>query len=132
MRSQEDFREFYDSELLPSLQAFEVRRKKICGIVFLTIAAVIAVIAVVFLTVQEARSAPPLLIFMAVGGAAICLLVWWLSWRGFVRAFKWDIINRIVGFLDKSLAYSPDRHITERQFRRSRIFDEIGRFRAGI
>jgi len=130
MRSLEDFREFYDSDLLPSLQAFEVRRKKICGIVFLTIAAVIAAIAVVFLAMQTVRNAPPLLIFMAVGGAVICLLVWWLSWRGFVRAFKWDIINRIVGFLDTSLTYFPDRHITESQFRRSRIFEHrIDRYR---
>jgi len=125
----EEFRAFYDSGLRPSLEKFEERRKGICRKLFLTGGVVLVVGGAVVAFLVSSGATQGYMIAVAVIGAVIIGLTWWLSTRGFVSDFKHQIVNDVVKFCDPSLTYSPAGHISQQQFRTSDIFKHsIDRF----
>jgi hypothetical protein len=123
MKTMAEFQQFYDTELRPVLEGFEARRKKICWTLVIVTVAALAVVGLLFAVGLQAA------VLGGIVAVGIVVLTYWLLTRGFVPEFKREVIARVVEFCDPGLSYSPQRHITEQQFRQSRIFEHrIDRF----
>ena len=130
VKSMQEFKAFYESELMPVLQSFESRRKRILKTVSITALVVAVVAAVVILSVSELRQNPVGMGVVGVIGLVLVGVVGFLISRGFVHDFKVAVIGEIVKYVDSSLRYAPKNRISEHKFRGSRIFEHrIDRYR---
>ena len=130
MKTMAEFQQLYDTELRPVLEGFEGRRKKICRTLVTVAASLLAVLGILVAAVPLMRAQPQPIIIGGVVALGIMFLTYWLLTKDFVPQFKREVIARVVEFCDPSLSYSPKRHVTEHQFRQSRIFEHgIDRFR---
>jgi len=122
MPSERSFRQYYDEELLPTLQQFEARRQGIVRCFVTTVIVAVVVAGGAGLVTLAAHTSPAIFAVAAVVGVAAVVLAWFLLTRGFVLDFKHAVIAPIVKFCDESLTYSPKTHISRSVFRASRIF----------
>jgi len=125
----DDFRKFYEGELLPHLRRLETRRQHICRNLAIGFG-VVAVLGVgVGSLLLRARSMTPIVIVIVVA-AGLMALLWWLLTRDFVREFKNTVIHRVVAYCDPSLVYSPDGYVSQGEFVHSSLFKHsIDRYR---
>ncbi|MHC4624930.1 MAG: DUF3137 domain-containing protein, partial [Planctomycetota bacterium] len=123
MKTPEDLRQFYNTALLPDLNALEIRRKAIVQKLTCVGAAVAGVALIVFFFM--ARGGIPLfpgLLFPLVIGAVLFAFIAHLSSKGYVTEFKNTVIQKIVKFLDENLNYLPHRYVSKPTFLASQIF----------
>ncbi len=122
MKTIEEFRQYYETELRPVLDGFEGRRKRICRTFLWIVFGSLGVVGPLALA-AGAGDAPLGIIPVGLIAAVIIIAVsWWVLTKNYVPEFKRRVIGAIVRFCDPSLAYSPEQHISESQFRGSRIF----------
>ncbi len=123
MKTLEELRSLYETDLLPVLGEYEARRKKICRALSGVGLGAAALVLIGFLAGPARGGSPLLLIVAIILAVGALILTYVLMARGFVDGFKHDVIGRIVKFCDPTLVYSPKRGITEPQFKQSRIFE---------
>jgi hypothetical protein len=123
MKTLDDLEKYYESELLPSLQAVEKdRRRIITALAVMTavlFAAVAAPSAVLYLANQRLLAVA--VILSAIAGAAWMLGYHFLTHR-YVREFKASVLTKIIAFIDDQLAYNPSQHVSQEYFTMSGIF----------
>ncbi len=130
VKSLREFKAFYESDLMPVLQSFESRRKRILKSVLITLLVVAVLAVAVILSVSELRHNPTGMVVVGVVGVLVVCIVGFLVSRGFVHDFKVAVVGEIVKFVDPSLNYAPKNRISEHKFRGSRIFEHrIDRYR---
>jgi hypothetical protein len=112
------------------LEELEARRRKAIAtfwkIVGVLVAAAIAAVAIfpVF------RAAPIFIIFVAIIALAVAVISWASLTGDLTGEFKRRVVAEVVRFVDPSLVYSPESHVSRSQFRGSGIFQQgIDRFR---
>jgi hypothetical protein len=126
----DEFRSFYESQLRPALQELEARRRKavnrmiVVGSVLVGAVVGSALLAPVF-------GAAPVILFIA---AMIALVIGGISWAAMTTdlrsEFKRRVVAQVARFVDPSLVYSPEGHVSREQFRDSGIFQHgIDRFK---
>jgi hypothetical protein len=130
VKSLREFKAFYESDLMPVLQSFESRRKRILKSVLITLLVVAVLAVAVILSLSELRHNPTGMVVVGVVGVLVVCIVGLLVSRGFVHDFKVAVVGEIVKFVDPSLNYAPKNRISEHKFRGSRIFEHrIDRYR---
>jgi len=122
MKTLDDFRVFYEGELIEDLRALEARRS---GIV-LKLLIVVAVLALIGfgggILMAGAGGPVEVLLFPAIFGIAIPVVVGAFMTKGYKRDFKLRIIERIVRFVEPGLNYKPTGYIDRETFMMSKIF----------
>jgi len=124
LKQDKNFEGFYQSELIPTLTLLEKDRKKHARACF------VFIITPVIITLLSFRMAAHLewtvaailgLIFGIIGGG-----VFYLFYRKRMKAlktsYKQNIISRIIKFIDPSLYYAPENHISQSDYRKSNLF----------
>lgn len=124
MQSAEAFRTFYEQELASLLAPLEDKRKKIrkggvTGFVLLGFSVLFFIIAG-----NGEQSIPAIIAFLLFLAAIITLVVFGIRLKKFTRTFKSEIVSRIMHFIDPSLRYSPEQHISEADYLKSGLFVE--------
>jgi len=113
MKPIEEFKKFYDSQLMPDLIVMETDRKKTVRKILITLVPV-AIITLLLI--------PLLQMFAVVLGGIICVGIFVFITKGYVSDFKQKVISKIVHFIDKNLTYIPEDYISHGEFALSDIF----------
>lgn len=122
-RTLDEFRGFYETDLLPALQPLEGRRRKILRILGVVLLVVVGILGGLWLGFRsEVGNNPQLLMFGGFGAAIVMGITWWALTKGFVRDFKNGVVGPIVRFCDPGLTYAPGQYVSQMQFEESRIF----------
>jgi hypothetical protein len=120
MKKYNNFREFYDKELLPDLQILESNRKRIVRIIIITLSlAALLIVAMVLLIPSEAEALRVIVPALTVIAGLITISIVSKDYRG---EFKTRIISKITRFADAGLTYTPQGTIPRSVFVNSRIF----------
>ncbi len=122
MKSLEELRQFYNSVLMPDLQALEKQRRSVFNNIIYTAAGAFGVAFVIILITAANAPALPCFIFPIFGAVAVTALAGWFYSKGYKSDFKMAIIERIVKFLDSGLDYDPHGYISKSEFVNSKIF----------
>jgi len=130
MKSIENFRSYYNTELQPILKELEeerigsMRKTGIGATVILGIAAILAAF------ILNASLSPVALLIPLVIGAALVGGAWWLFTKDFKQHFKNSLIRQVIQYVDPSLAYTPAGKISRYEFESSTLFKHrIDRYR---
>ncbi len=123
MKTLDDLKQFYDSELLPDLQVLEQKRNAVLGklyVIFIIMACITTAGVIIFVANTEIG---PLPIIIAI---ALCAVLGGIAWgmliKDFRSEFKQAVIEKIVKFLDPALEYKPTEFISKKLFNGSKIF----------
>lgn len=122
MKSIEQFQNFYETDLRPSLEELENKRKRIRNTLLIVGGIVLSVIAglIVLTSAQNGN----VVFYTIFGGIIVMGTTWHLTARGFCSEFKKEIIAPIVKFCDENLTYYPDSGISSSEFRNTGIFKQ--------
>lgn len=126
MKPLEEFKSFFDSELIPDLKDLEQGRKKAVGIFWLMLGVGIgSAAAAIGLGVGGA----PVYLPIAIGVADLVFLIVMGIKINKVRKqtkkeYKLKVMSPIVKFIDESLHYDPYSSISQSQFSASKIFTQ--------
>lgn len=124
MKTLQDLKSFYNTELLPVLRVLEKERKSIVRKLTINSIVICGLLGIYFFLLLLAKSMDPLLVIFP---TLICFCVWQNRRtslkNSYVPAFKSNVIHKIVDFIDEGLKYSPSRYIDESDFIRSHIFN---------
>jgi len=135
MSTPENFRRFYDAELVPHLGSLEVLRKSIyAGMVVFTIVFFACVFSSVYFlggfhefslshhTNKDFIVSLLMLVFWAVVGVLVYKKLFDKKLAALREQFKRSVIVKIVEFVDPALEYSEHRMISEEEYMDSKIF----------
>ncbi len=130
MKTLEELKAFYDTELVAELRQLEAKRKQVM-INSLIAVGVVAVLGLVIAGAVMAQGGPPfILIFFLVGGAIVGGIAFSFISKGYKAEFKQRIISKIITFLEPGLRYSPQGLIDRQTFKTSTLFKHsIDRYR---
>lgn len=122
LKTTEEFRIFFNEELLPYLQALEQQRKTL--IKKLAITAVVVVIAgLLIIPVLIAHLGNPGLgIFVLIIAGSVFSFFYYSYSRELKFGFKMFVIEKLVKFIDENLEYKPNDKIPQSTFMLSKIF----------
>lgn len=130
MKSLEEFRRHYETELKPVLREFDCKRQKILRKLMIVGALIISVFgsATAMLASSLSSSTPAMIVgFLGLAGIG---LAWRLLTKSFKSEFKNSVIRSIVAFVDPNLAYVPEGCISQAEFTHSTLFKHgIDRYR---
>jgi len=121
MRSLDELRTFYESQLSAELAVLEKQRKKCLNTAVMGIA-VGAGVFLFSLLLTLATGIPPILIGGVIVAVIVAAAVSSIGSRDYKHSFKASVIRPLVRFVDPSLAYNPDAFIPEETFIRGRMF----------
>ena len=123
------FMTFYREELLRHLAPHERKRKKIRTTLLVT-GGIITAFAAMGVAAAFKSGDPRVGVFVVIIAIVLISIISWFSIRGYRKAFKNDIITRIVKFVDRELSYNPDGFIDRSAFATSSLFQHrIDRYR---
>ncbi|MFW5725946.1 MAG: hypothetical protein ACOCX0_05820, partial [Bacteroidota bacterium] len=128
MVSLDDFRNFFDQQMMPDIVMLDQRRKKV-----LRRSTIVVVLMVVLLAILiglyhsmgpggQGNVAPWAIAGAVIVVAGVVALSWWASDKSFRKDFKHQVIERIVKFIGPDLVYEPKNYVGSDSFERSRIF----------
>ena len=120
MSAYNDFRVFYEKELLPDLEIIDRKRKgvekRVVVILLIVIAAIVTEVIVFPKDNEALRVMVPILTGMV---GLIFISVFSRSYR---QEYKKRIITRIARFVDEGLTYNPEGAVSKSEFVKSEIF----------
>ena len=123
MKSIEDFKRYYDTELRPMLEALEEERKARLQKAGTAVAALGVLVAVIAGIVMNAGGGQGALIVVVIGGF-LTVGAWILFTKDFKLNFKNSVIRQIIQYVDPNLSYSPENMISSGEFQSSTLFKE--------
>lgn len=131
MKSLDELRDFYTTELTGVLQQLEAKRRQVVRNTIIT-AGIIGGLGLVAALVVAAQSGGqpifllfPVILCVIIGGIAFSVIG-----KGYKTEFKQQIISRIVQFLEPGLRYQPDGCIDRHTFQSAGLFNQhIDRYR---
>ncbi len=122
MKTLDDFRAFYEGELMEDLRALEARRQGVARNMFVLIGVLGLIGLGVGVALVAASGAPPALFFPVIICIIIAGVVGAFMTKAYRQEFKSRIIGRIVRFVGPELNYDATRHINRDTFMMSKIF----------
>lgn len=118
MKSLEELRPFYNSELVPKLQKLDIKRKKTAFKVLITLLLISILTGLVFLVTHHPIA--------MIGGVVVYFIIHFLWFdkkiKEITKEFKFEIIQNLVKFFDTSLSYIPTESIYEAEYFESQLF----------
>ena len=123
MKTLEELKKFYETDLVPELKVLEQQRKRIVGKFKYVAIVLLCLTTVMVLLLWEHFKAKPIFIIMPfIGCAVVAGVICNFMKMGYVMDFKAMIIRRIVRFIEKDLSYSQRGYIPKSVFLSSKIF----------
>ena len=119
MNTYSNFREFYDTKLLPDLKILDRERKQVDRRVLLIILIAIVLIIVVGSLFHGSGTSYFQILFGVLAFIAISLVS-----KKYRQNFKNKIVQKITAFVDESLVYSPEGYVSREEFTNSGIFQK--------
>ena len=124
MKTLEELKEFYQTQLIKDLQQLEQKRKKVIQNSMIA-AGVVLVLGLIVAGVLMSQGAPPVvLIFVLIGCIIVGVLAFAAIGRGYKAEFKQQIISKIIAFLEPGLSYQPQGLISQTTFRACGLFNQ--------
>ncbi len=130
MRTLEEFKKFFNEELLPELRPLDRRRKgiiiKAWSVVFVFV--VLWAISMYFIVTSEfTKDSPgwPILATLVFGVLAYAFYREVTSNRKFYLAFKAKVIDRIVKFINPNFIYISHKYVAPFHFVNSKLFPKV-------
>ncbi len=130
MKTLEELKEFYNTELLKDLQQMDQQRKQVIRNAMIA-GGVIIVLGLIALAVVASQGGPPQIVFFfLIGGLIVASIVCTFICKGYKSEFKQRIISKVIGFLEPGLSYHPQGRIDKSTFKASSLFQHsIDRYR---
>lgn len=119
MTTQNAFKEFYDTTLLPDLKVLDKERKKVDHRVL-----IIGLIAMVLIFIIKRIFHGEGRMFFQILMIVIAFIAITVVSKKYRQNFKDQIIQKITAFVDESLVYSPDGCVLKEEFTNSGIFQK--------
>ncbi len=122
MKSTEELRNLYDTDLKEQLESMEKRRKQIKYM--WRIGTILAILLFLFFPRENTT-----IIQFVVSGLAFLLMLFMFG-KGVVRYFsyrkdfKQEVVTKVVKLINPDYHYNPNQHISLEDFKRSLIFDK--------
>ncbi len=130
MKTLEELKEFYSTELLDDLQQLEAKRKQVMTNSLITVGVVAILALIVFAVVAAQGGGAVIGIFLLIGAAVVGGFICTAIGKGYKADFKRQIIRKIVTFLEPGLTYYPQNCIDRSTFKTSSLFTHhIDRYR---
>ena len=123
MKSLEELRELYDNKLKPTLETLEFQRKALMKKFVLIIVVVIAT-GLIFFFGDAQPNLTFLYYFIPLGIIALVYLIYKAvkAQKVYRNEFKENVVRAIVQLIDSAWDYDPYGHVSQEQYRRSKIF----------
>jgi len=123
MKSIEELRELYDNKLKPNLETLEIQRKSLKKKFVLIIVVFLATGLIIFIGSNQ-PSFSFLFYFIPVGVIAFVYLIYKavMAQNIYRNEFKENVVRAIVKLIDSEWDYDPYAHISQEQYRTSKIF----------
>lgn len=118
MKTSDDFKLFYEQELLPDITEIEQQRKSVVSRLIAAVVPICAVTAILALAVPGSN----VKFFILFAGAGALAITFKVLTAKYVSDFKERVIKKIVRFFDKGFRYHKDDRIPMSIFNESRIF----------
>jgi hypothetical protein len=129
LRSSDEFRSFFQSDLARGLDALEEQRKSIMSNLKV-LCVVLGTLAVAAAAAVLAAGEPPFLFLVVFGLIIIGGIGHYVITHGFRDRFKTAIVTQMVRFFGPDFQYEPRGSVSRARFLESRIFDRrIDRYR---
>lgn len=130
MKTIDEFKTFFDSQMYPDLLVLDARRKKVLTrstwVVLITVGLLALLIAIYHTIGMSTAGETSITIYVVVAVliivAAGVTLGSWARDKTFYTDFKTQVIERIVNFISSDLVYEPKNFVGSDSFERSRIF----------
>ncbi len=122
MSNYNNFKEFYETKLLPDLKILDRERKQVDRRVI--IIALIAFVLIILIGKFIPSSAGKLSGILQVTTGVLGFIMVSLVSKKFRLGFKNKIIAKITGFVDESLTYMPEGSVSRDEFVKSAIFQK--------
>ncbi len=122
MSNYKDFKEFYETKLLPDLKLLDADRKKVDKRVMLIFAITLVVIIIEVKLIPSGIGYWKGIIQFITGIAGFILIS--LTSKKYRLDFKTKIISKIISFVDESLTYLPEGSVSRDEFINSAIFQK--------
>lgn len=130
MKTLEEFKAFFDQQMLMDLGPLDLRRRKVVNrSIKIILFALIALALIVVIYMQYGVNSPNdnATVFYIMAGVIVVLVAvlagsMWARDKTFYRDFKTQVIERIVHFVSPNLTYEPKNFVGADSFERSRIF----------
>lgn len=130
MKSVSELTDFYYNELYPDLQALEKERKRLKKQVLFAFVFIAGLtLAISYVISDGFHDLHDGLIFTGVIGFAIAGFVYKFMIKDYTFGFKHKIIRPLIEAIDDNLNYTPNSHLSQHLFERSKLFTKtIDRF----
>jgi hypothetical protein len=129
MKSIEDFKTYYDTELRAVLEPLEIERKaslKKVGIAAVVLGVLVSGIVVFVMSMGAGAFA----IIVAVIGGLLMAGAWYLFTKDFKSNFKNTVIRKVIQYVSPDLQYAPHGKISSGEFQSSTLFkNRIDRYK---
>lgn len=123
MKTLDDLRAFYDSDLKTQMDALEKRRRNsVTGCI--VVAGVLGGVGILLAMPILASGNPVFLIFLLVGIVIVSAGAFKLFTSGFRTDFKHAVIRRLIEFMEPGLRYFPEQGISKDLFKASKLFQQ--------
>lgn len=119
MKTLNELRDYYNSELMPDLKKLENVRLANFRKMLVMIGPTMAVGVFLAFLLRNAEDAPA---FVLVAATVVSAIMYAVIVRGYVSDFKQAIIEKIVRFIDDGLVYNPTGYIASGHYKDSRLF----------
>jgi Protein of unknown function (DUF3137) len=124
MAADNNFKQFYDSELHDLLQPLETERQSVKKLAVLTcLLFVAAVIAFIITSSSHSGIAGILTLILFLGGIIAVVRLYYRK-KSYVSKYKETIVRKIIHFIDPSFQYNPGGHISRTDYDASGLFIE--------
>jgi len=122
MKTIEDFKNYYNTNLRPALETLEGERKASLRKVAIAAAIIVAIALAGAGMVQVSGGSSTISLIVAAVGGVLIFGVWWLFTKDFKSNFKNTIIRQIIQYVDPSLSYAAEGMIARGAFEGSTLF----------
>jgi len=130
MKTLEELKDFYQTELIKDLQLLDAKRRQVMRNMLIAVGVIVVVGLVAFGAITAQGGPPQILFFFLIGGGILAAGVFYLSSKGYKAEFKQQIIRKIITFLEPELTYQPNGIIDKQMFKISGLFNHhIDRYR---
>lgn len=122
MQNYSDFKEFYETKLVPELKILDRERKQVDRRVILIVLITVIVIIAESRLIPEDASDWKFMVQPVTGIIGFVFIS--IVSKNYRLNFKNKIISGITGFIDESLTYTPEGSVAREEFSRSGIFQK--------
>ncbi len=123
MKDLSQLREFYENELMETLQKFEARRKGILKNSLIAACVIFGIAIIAGLIVVGQGGSPGFLVGIGIVAVIITLVFCGIFTGSYSQNYKVDIVGKIVKFISPELNYEPGNYILKQHYLESRLYE---------